>query len=193
MILATVLAWTASVVFLSRLVPQPIRILRTGHVAGVSALAAMNAFVTDVAWLSYGLAAGVTAVWVVSIPAMLVSGVSAWLLRRTVRPADIAIAGGWGVFVAVSAAAGFLTAVLGVAVLVTCGPSLWTAYTDRCPTGLSAATWWIALLDAATWGGYGLVIHDGALKLYAVVLVLTAVAILLRLAWVRRRLLATVA
>jgi hypothetical protein len=49
------------------------------------------------------------------------------------------------------------------------------------PDGLSHYTWWVAILDASAWGGYGITIHNLALEIYGVVLVSTAVTILLRL------------
>ena len=48
----------ASGVFLVRLLPQPVRLARTGVASGVSPLAALNSMLTMVAWVAYGLIVG---------------------------------------------------------------------------------------------------------------------------------------
>lgn len=175
----------ASVLFLARLLPQPLRTLRTGQVAGLSALAALNACVADGAWLAYGLSAGVLAVWLVSIPALLTSGATVVALRvvlpGAVRGRDLLAASMWLGVVGLCALTGTLTVALSLTVVVTCGPAVWTAFSSRSPVGVSRWTWWLATADALSWGGYGMVIGDGALELYGVVLLSTAVAMLLRL------------
>ena len=175
------LAIAASVTFLARLLPQPLRTFRTGQVAGVSAVAAINAFIADAAWLAYGLSARVVAVWLVSIPALLASGWTAALLRKAVRRRDVAVSSGWLLVVVASAGVGQLVLALSLTVLVCCGPALWSAYTSSEPAGLTRWTWWLALADATLWGGYGLLIADRALQLYGGVMLATAVAVLLRL------------
>jgi uncharacterized protein with PQ loop repeat len=184
---STVLALAASLVFLARLVPQPLRTLRTRRVEGVSVLAAMNSCVADAAWLTYGLWAGLPAVWLVSVPAVILSGVTSFLLRRTITRRDLLTAVGWALVVVVVAVVGLgaLTLVLAGTVVVTCGPTLWSAYASRSPVGLTAWTWWLAVADSSTWGTYGLLIGDAALELYGVVMGATAAALLWRL-WATR-------
>lgn len=178
--LSTALGLAAPAVYLGRLLPQPVRTLRKGVVEGVSPLASMNSLVADGAWLAYGLANGVVPVWAVAIPSIAASAWTTWLLRRSIRPMDRAWASGWLAVVVACGAARALPLALAATVLVTCGPQLVAAFASPSPTGLSTATWWLALLDAATWGGYGVVIHNDALDLYAVVLALTAATLLLR-------------
>lgn len=179
--MTALLATVASLVFLARLLPQPLRTFRTGEVAGVSRLAAMNALVADGAWLLYGATAGVLAVWLVSMPAVLLSGWTLLLLRRGIGWRDVAVASGWLAAVVVCALAGALPAALSLTVVVCCGPSVWSAFSTRRPIGLSRWTWWLALADATTWGAYGLAIGDRALQMYGVVLLATASAVLLRM------------
>lgn len=183
---SALLALIASGVFLGRLLPQPLRTLRTGRVDGVSALAAMNALIADGAWLAYGLSARVTAVWLVSVPALAVSSWTVLLIRRVVRARDLALASAWLAAVGACAAAGSLPAALSLTVVVCCGPAVWSAFSSPSPVGVSAWTWWLAVADASSWGAYGLAIGDGALQLYGAVLLATAVAMLLRLGPVRR-------
>ncbi|MDE3204812.1 MAG: hypothetical protein KGQ66_11390 [Acidobacteriota bacterium] len=178
---ATALAVAASAAFLVRLLPQPLRTLRTGHVAGVSALAAMNAGIADLAWLTYGLDRHLPAVWLVSIPALATSTWTVLLLRRAVRRADLALAGLWLAAIALSAVAGILTVALAAGVLVCCGPAVYSAYTSSRPVGLSRWTWWLAVVDAGSWGAYGWVVGDRALELYGVVMLATAAAVLARI------------
>jgi uncharacterized protein with PQ loop repeat len=187
MTVTTLLAVLASAVFLARLLPQPLRTLRTGQVAGVSVLAAMNAGIADLAWLAYGLSSGIVTIWLVSIPAILASSWTFLLLRRTVTRRDLTAAGTWAAVVGGAAWAGLLTFALAGTVVVACGPALWSAYRARHPVGIASGTWLIALLDAGTWGAYGLDIGSRALDLYAVILMTTALAILARLPWTTRR------
>jgi uncharacterized protein with PQ loop repeat len=184
---STILAFAASLIFLARLVPQPWRTLRTGRVEGVSVLAAMNSCVADAAWLSYGLWAGLPAIWLVSIPAVILSGGTSFVLRRTVTRQDLLVAAGWALVVVVVAIIGpsALTPVLAGTVVVTCGPTVFSAYASRSPVGLTAWTWWLAVADASAWGAYGFLIGDAALELYGVVMGATAVAVLWRL-WATR-------
>jgi uncharacterized protein with PQ loop repeat len=178
---SSVLALAASLVFLVRLLPQPLRTLRTGQVAGVSVAAAANAFIADAAWLAYGLSARVVAVWLVSVPALLASGWTVILLRRSAGGRDLALSATWLVAVAVAAAGGVLSLALSMAVVVCCGPAVWTAYRSAAPDGLSRWTWWLAVADASLWGSYGLVIGDGALRMYGIVMLVTVAAVLVRL------------
>ena len=179
--LIPLLAVAASLVFLARLLPQPLRTFRTGEVAGVSCLAAMNALVADAAWLLYGLTAGVLAVWLVSVPAVVLSGWTVLLLRRTIGWRSAAIASGWLGLIVACAVGGALPLALSLTVLVCCGPAVWSAFSTRSPVGLSRWTWWLAVADAATWGCYGLAIGDGALQMYGAVLMVTAGSVLMRL------------
>lgn len=187
MTVTTLLAVLASAVFLVRLLPQPLRTLRTGQVAGVSVLAALNACIADISWLAYGLSSGVVTIWLVCIPAILASGWTVLLLRRGLTGRDVAAAGAWLAALGLAAWAGALPFALAGAVVVACGPSLWSALRSPNPIGIARGTWLIALLDASTWGAYGLAISNLALEMYAVVLLTTALAILARLRWTTRR------
>ena len=175
------LAIVASVVFLARLMPQPMRTLRTGHVAGVSAVAAMNSLIADAAWLLYGVTGHVLAVTLVSVPALLASGWTCFLLRRTVRRSDAVLSSLWLTAVAICAWAGGMTVVLSLTVVVCCGPAVWSAFRSAHPEGLSRWTWWLAVADAVSWGSYGLLIGDRPLEMYGIVMSITAAAMLLRL------------
>ena len=180
-----VLALVASTIFLIRLFPQPIRLARTHDAAGISTLAALNAMVGNGAWLAYGLSAHLPAVWLVSVAATIPAIWMVALLRKQCRGLDIAgvtvwvavLIGGWLLHIFAGA--------LAMNVVVNQGPQVWRAIRSRDLTGISAATWWFSIADAGSWGLYGLVIGDPALKLYCVVLLGSAIVVLGRLEWVR--------
>lgn len=182
-----VLGWGASVVFVARLTPQPLRLARSGVADGVSPLGTLNAVVADVAWFTYGLIAGLPVVWVVSLVALVPQLWTAVLLRHATTRRDVAWAALWGAIVATSAFGGLLALTLALGVVVTQGPHVWRACIEPDLGGVAPTTWWLALLDAATWGTYGAVVGDPALLGYAAVLSASAVVVLARISWTRRR------
>ena len=192
MSLSTFLALVASAVFLARLLPQPIRSLRTGRIEGVSGLASMNAAVADAAWFAYGVADHLPVIWVVALPAFVIGAGTAFVLRAGISRTDLAVVAAWSAIVAGTAMAGStaLNLVLAATVAVCCGPSVWSAYRSVAPEGISGLTWTIAVADATSWGLYGIVVHSVALELYAVVMGATAVAMLARVRATRARALA---
>ena len=189
---ATALALVASTIFLIRLIPQPMRLWRSGVSAGVSPLAAANAVASAAAWLAYGVIHGLLVVWAVSVAALVPGVWTVGLLRREFRRADGLGAGMvTGAFVS-SGVAGVLGAALALGVLVTAGPQVWHAVRHSDLRGISPATWAVAVADALSWGIYGVVISDRALEGYGVVLFASAAVVLGRLARTRRTSLAPV-
>ncbi|MHB8467148.1 MAG: hypothetical protein ACYDH6_11620 [Acidimicrobiales bacterium] len=179
----TLLALVASTIFLIRLLPQPFRLARTGVAAGVSAVAALNALVSDGAWLAYGLSAGLPVVWMVSIAAMVPGLWTVVLLRRDTRASDGIAAAAVLAVLGLAAVADVFAVALALTVIVTSGPQVWKAIRDRDLSGLAPATWWVAIADGLAWGSYGVVVHDPALQGYCVVLVTSAVIVLVRIRW----------
>lgn len=184
--MTTVLGLLASGFFLLRLLPQPLRLARGGGSAGVSASSALNALVADVAWIAYGLWAGLPTVWVVSVAAGILSVWAAVLLRRDVRPGDVAFAALWIVALVLAARADLVDAALAAGVLVTQGPAVVKALREDDLRGIAPATWWISILDALTWGAYGVAVGSVALMGYAVVLLASSGIVLSRVYWTRR-------
>ena len=185
--LERVLAVAAPAVFLVRLVPQPLRLARTGVDDGVSPMAAFNQLLSEGAWLTYGLVQARVAIWLVSAVALFPSGWQALLLVRRSRTADLVGAAAFGAAIVAAWSAGWLGAVLGASVLLTTGPQVVEALRTDDLSGIAPATWWISILDAALWGAYGLAIGDLALVGYWAVLTACAVTVLARLAWTRQR------
>ncbi|MFN8051987.1 MAG: hypothetical protein U0Q22_11145 [Acidimicrobiales bacterium] len=186
MTVTDVLGLVASAVFIARLTPQPVRLARSGVAEGVSPLSALNAVIAAVAWLVYGLVADLPIVWIVSLLAILPGVWAVLLLRRHTVLADVLWASAWVGVIVAAAAAGLLAAALGLGVVVTQGPQVWRACRDHDLSGLSPVTWWLSILDALTWGAYGIAVGDPALIGYAAVLSTSAVVVLSRLWWVAR-------
>ncbi len=182
-----VIGYVASAVFLCRLLPQPVRLARTGVPDGVSPLAAMNGAIGDFGWVAYGLTAGLVPVWGVSVLALIPGLWTVALLRREASRQDLIGASLWIGFIVAAAATGRLGLVLGGTVLVSLAPQLWRVLRSDDLGGIAPATWWIAIGDAALWGLYGVLERDPALMLYAVILVAIAVTVLVRLWWTRTR------
>ena len=179
------LGWLASILFISRLLPQPVRLVRTGLPEGVSPLAAMNAVIAETAWLVYGLQSGLVPVWAVSVAALVPGIWTIVLLRHQIRRHHLVRAGLWLVVIALAWVGGVLGAVLGATVLVSVGPQVWTAIREQDLRGLSVFTWLLALGDALLWGAYGLAVDDAALLGYAAVLFISAVIVLVRMVQTR--------
>jgi len=186
-VVLTALAVLASAVFVARLLPQPARLARLGVADGVSALAAMNAVVAATAWLAYGLAESLPAVWIVSLVALVPGVWTVALLRRLITRGDVVWTGLWVAVLLGAGAGGLLAAALGLGVIVTQGPQVVRAFRSHSVDGLAPATWWVSILDATTWGVYGLALGDLALMGYGVVLLTAAVLVLGRIRWVRGR------
>lgn len=182
----TALGLLASAIFLLRLLPQPIRLARHGVSAGVSPLAALNAIVADAAWIGYGLWADLPTVWLVSVAAAIPSTWAAALLRREITTRDLTAAVVWAGAILLAAVTGAIDLVLGAGVLVTQGPSVVRALREDDLRGISPATWWISIADAAAWGAYGVAVDSPALVGYGIVLSTSAVIVLGRVWWTSR-------
>ncbi|MFZ6004734.1 MAG: hypothetical protein ACOYXM_12480 [Actinomycetota bacterium] len=176
----------ASGVFLVRLLPQPIRLARTGVVAGVSPLAALNSVVTALAWTAYGATARLAVVAIVSALAVIPSAWTALLLVRSATRSDWLGALAWSGVVVAAAVTGRLGFVLAGSVLLTIGPQVIVALRGTDLRGIAPATMWIALAHASLWGLYGLVLEDGALMAYGLVLSSSATIVLVRIATTQR-------
>ncbi|MCB1262930.1 MAG: hypothetical protein KDB33_21395, partial [Acidimicrobiales bacterium] len=76
------LGWIASITYVLRLLPQPVRLWRTGLPAGVSTVAAWNALLCDLGWAAYGASADLPPVLWVSVVAAVPGVWTVVLLRR---------------------------------------------------------------------------------------------------------------
>lgn len=176
------IGWLASVVFLARLVPQPVRLWRTGVCDGVSPLASLNATASAVAWAVYGFTVDLVVVWAVSLLALVPSVMQVILLRERATRRDVVGGGLWIAVIVAAWSTGLLAGILAVTVVVNQGPQVWAAVRGADLDGIAPATWWIAVSDAVLWGSYGVAVGDAALMGYGTVLLAAATTILTRLA-----------
>ncbi len=183
------LGWIASAVFLARLVPQPMKLRRTGLPEGLSPMAAMNGVISDVGWVLYGFSAALVPVWAVSVASLVPTVATLVLLlvttRRVPRP-DLVGSGIWLLSVAMAWQLGALVTVLGLSVVVNHGPQVVAAVRERDLRGISTTTYLLAIADAVLWGAYGLAVRDPALLAYGGVLIAASGVILARIWWTRR-------
>lgn len=181
-VLATVLgSWMAF--------PQARRLVRTRHVEGVSAVWIGVSIAINGWWLAYGFAAEVWALVPVSAMSLALYSVMAFVYVTSVGRSALP-AMGLGFFVLGMIPLPFLVAggwpLAGIAVGLSYGVQLLPAVVSACRstdlTGVSAATWLIAWLEAALWFVYGMGVADAALILAGAVGVAMSSAILGRLA-----------
>ena len=182
-----------AVLALASLVPQMVRIHRTGLVAGLSLTWPAVGIVGNVGWTGYVLSQDLrAAVWASGAMVVAYSIVAGQLLVRRVawRRAATAAAG-WalvlGIAVAVGAVTGvtvlgFALAIGSVAQLV---PAVWAAWRDPAPAGVSAGTWTIMLVEISLWGVYGAANGDLAVTMFGVLGSAAAASMLLR-RWLTR-------
>lgn len=185
---ATVVGWVGTLLFVVRLLPQPLKLRRTGDAAGVSATAVTNATVSDAGWFFHGVTHGLPPVWFASLVAVPLDLWTLWHLRSRVGVRALASGALWGVVLAVAAIGGGRVAfgvALGASVVVNHAPQVWSALRSHSLSGISPATWWFGLTDALLWGGYGLAERDAALIAYGLVLGAASVTVLSALWWRR--------
>jgi uncharacterized protein with PQ loop repeat len=178
---ADLLGWAGTLLFLARLLPQPLKLRRTGHTEGVSPQALLNGEVSALGWVVHGLSVGLVPVWVAAVAAI---PIDLWTLHHLRAHVELRHAAGACAWAAVLVAARVLFGpiglglVLGGSVVVNHVPQVWKAMRAPDLSGLSAGTWWIGLADAGLWGAYGLFTGDAALITYGVVLTTASVTIL---------------
>lgn len=172
-------------------IPQARKLLRSRRVEGVSPVWAAVSVTVNAAWVPYGIAVGdlgIVPVSVVSVVAYLAIAIgicrfgSATPLRVIMPmiassvavlavPALVLVARGW-------AAAGVA---LGLLYGVQLAPAVVAVYRNADVSGVSAATWVIAFVEAALWGVYGLGRLDAGLVSLAASGMIMASLVLARL------------
>jgi len=185
MLLASTAAIAGTVLAVLALVPQILKLYRTGLVDGVSPTWAAFGLVTNVAWTAYLAQEGL---WLTVPATVLVSVAYAMTFTLLVRAGvgistPVIAAAVWGAALLVVAAVGGWSAlgiVLGLSHAVQAAPSIWTAYRSPTPRGIAPGTWAIALAEGLLWGYYGWWYADVPLVLFAVVASAASVAMLAR-------------
>lgn len=182
---ATVAVIAATATTLVFVIPQIVKLIRTGDSAGVSTSWPALGLVSNVGWFVYMIARSLWASTVAPFGALVGYAVTLWALRRAGRDLRSSLSQGGvfgGVLLAVAALGGWpaLGVVLGLSFGVQLAPSLWAAYTTADPSGISPGTWWIGLAEAVLWGYYGLYHADAGIITFSVVAALGSVAMLAR-------------
>ncbi len=192
MLLASSAAIAGTVLAVLALVPQMLKLYRTGLVDGVSPTWAAFGFVTNLAWTVYLAQEGlwltvpatalVTVAYAMTFVLLIRAGVktSTALTAGTIWAATlaaVAVGGGWSA----------LGIVLGLSHAVQVAPSVWTAYRARTPRGIAPETWAIGLVEGLLWGYYGWFYADVPLMLFAVLATIASMMMLARYTMTRNR------
>ena len=187
---ANLVGIVATVVTLVQIVPQIVRLIRTGHIEGVSPAWAAGGATINLGWLAYVIEGRF---WV-TIPSIIVAIASfvlaLYLLYRNgadIR-AGLLMSGAIAVAsVVIQQAAGWtvLGTVLGLSNGLYLGPSVVAAWRSHAPVGVSPWTWMLTVLEGLKWGFYGVLVEAVPIMVYGSTAILLALLVLLRL-WVAR-------
>ena len=193
---ANLVGIVATAVTFVQIVPQIVRLLRTGRIEGVSPTWAAAGLTINLGWLAYVIHGGF---WV-TIPSIVAAvssfGLALWLLYR--NGADLRVALWMSAAVAVASVAVQLGAgwtvlgtVLGLSNGLYLGPSVIAVWRSHVPAGVSPLTWMLTVLEGLKWGFYGVLVFSGPIVVYGTTAVLLAALVLLRLWTARHRIRAT--
>jgi uncharacterized protein with PQ loop repeat len=166
-----VLAVSASLLAATFLIPQIVRLVRTGDTSGVSLTWAVFGVITNLSWVWYLTS---ERLWTAALAPALAVGTYA-ILALSLASRGAILRWGWCLVYSTVLLAGALAgnAVLGSLLVVTPAvqliPELTTVYLHRRPRGVAEATWWLCAAEAACWGTYGHLVGDGALVGYGIV------------------------
>jgi len=166
--------------------PQPLRILRTRSISGISMVGSGVAFGSELGWLVFGVIEGLVVVVVTAGITAVFTGMQFVLVLPNRKRGEAGWVGLWAVVLVVAFAVGSLGAVLVIAVLVSMGPQVWTVWRSDDVSGVSAARWAFGGLSGLLWGTYGLLLGQFTLVGSGVVALTCSVAVLVRLARGRR-------
>ncbi len=183
--LATIAIVAATLSTITFLVPQIVKLVRTGDSAGVSSTWPALGLVTNVGWFTYVISQQLWAAMLAPFVTFISYGVTLWALRRTGRDLQTSYVRGasWTLLlVGTTVAAGWTTlgVVLGLSYGVMLAPSIWTAYRTAHPSGISPGTWWIGIIEALLWGYFGLFHADRGIVTFGIVGVIGATLMLAR-------------
>ena len=190
--LAVVVGLVATAVTFVQLVPQIVRLVRTGRTEGVSPSWAALGMTINLGWLAY-LVAQQYWVAIPSVVAAITSfGLALWLLHRNggeVRTGLLMSAATAVACVVIQLAAGWtvLGTVLGMSNGLYLGPSVVAAWRTHVPAGISPLSWALTVLEGLKWGFYGALVESGPIVVYGSTAILLAGMVLLRLWMARHR------
>jgi uncharacterized protein with PQ loop repeat len=187
--LSTAVGLAAVVLAVAVSVPQFARLLRTGHVSGVSLAAVTNSSISFGAWTIYAVAIGDLWLTISSAVGLPGQAATAWLAwRRGASRQQMWVPALWlAVLLAVAGldvAAGMsmTTIVVGGSILWLVVPALVTAWRSHDVSGIAPATWWVLGLEGAIFLVYGITVGVAATVLYGVACLVGSGGVLARVA-----------
>jgi uncharacterized protein with PQ loop repeat len=183
----------ASVLTVVFLLPQIVKLIRTGNSNGVSATWPALGFVTNIGWLAYMISQGFWAAIIAPLVTFISYGVILWALARNGRNLRTSYVRGmvWtGLLVAITLMAGgsALGVFLGFSYGVQLAPSIWAAFQTADLSGISPGTWGIGLAEALLWGYFGWYHTDLGIVIFGIVGVVGSGLMLIRYYATRRTL-----
>ncbi len=185
-------AVAATVLAVAFLVPQLVKLARTGDPAGVSPTWAAVGAVSNAAWFAYLVARRLWVAAPSAVPIFVFYALTLVYLRRAGAPVGGAVRRGlvWAAFLVGAFAVGSwatLGLVLGFSFGAQMVPSVWTAYRSPTPSGISSGTWWIGAVEAVLWFVYGWARADVPLQIFGAVYLAGSTLMLARYYTTRRR------
>lgn len=183
--MATIAVVAATTATVALLIPQIIKLIRTGDSAGVSSIWPSLGFVSNVGWLAYMVSQHFWIATVAPLSAVITYGVTLRVLSSTGRSLRPSYVSGliWTVLLAATGLmGGWLTlgVVLGLTYGVQLAPAVVSAYRTANPSGIAPGTWWIGLVEALLWGYFGLFHRNPGILTFSVVALIGTGAILFR-------------
>ena len=180
----------ASAVTFVQIVPQVVRLLRSGRIEGTSPAWAAIGTAINIGWIAYVVA---EQLWY-TIPAVVAGaasyGVVLFLLYRNGAEVRIGVllglaAGAASVVIQLGAGWTVLGTVLGLSNGLYLGPSVFAAWRSHTPVGVSPLTWVLVATEGILWGFYGVIVAKGPIMVYGSTAAGLATLVLLRL-WITR-------
>ena len=178
---ANILGWVM-------IIPQLLKLYKSGNTEGLSAQWMGVAMAMNLGWVSYGAALRLWGIVPVSVIAFFLYALMAWRFCRINRGLSAAhLAAGFLVPLSLVFAALGFTDWKGVGLLLGFGyalqfaPATWSALSTSRPEGISLLTWCFALAEAVIWFLYGMDRTDAALIIGGGGGMLMSAAIVLRM------------
>ena len=192
MFLADAAAVVATLLATAFLLPQLRKLARTGDPAGVSGTWAALGTVSNAGWFGYMVAKRLWVAAPSAVPILVFYALTLVYLRRAGTNLRGPLWRGalWATLLTGALAYGgwdLLGVILGVSFGIQMTPSVWTAYREHRPSGISPGTWWIGIAEAALWWFYGIAHADVPLTMFGGVYFLGSVVMLARYYTTRRR------
>ncbi len=173
-----------------QILPQIVRLVRTGHTEGVSPVWAAVGMTINVCWLTYVVENEFWATIPSIVAAVSSFALALYLLHRrgvSVRAGVLLSVAVVVASVGIQQSAGWtvMGTVLGLSNGLYLGPAVIAAWREHAPVGVSPGTWWLTVVEGFTWGLYGALVASVPIMVYGSTAILLAAAVLLRL-WLAR-------